>query len=85
MKLNARQAMGRTLELMAEVGIPNPKERLRKSSPASILAFNSVARMVLPAAASCAASDTSSDGRSFAESQSQRATKIQNDSLAKSS
>ena len=29
MKLNARQAMGRTLELMAEVGIPNPKERLK--------------------------------------------------------
>ena len=29
MKLSARQAMGRTLELMAEVGIPSPKERLK--------------------------------------------------------
>ena len=29
MGLNARQAMDRTLELMTEVGIPNPKERLK--------------------------------------------------------
>jgi peptide/nickel transport system ATP-binding protein len=29
LKLSARQAMDRTLELMTEVGIPNPKERLK--------------------------------------------------------
>jgi peptide/nickel transport system ATP-binding protein len=29
LKLNAKQAMNRVLELMTEVGIPNPKERLR--------------------------------------------------------
>ncbi len=29
MNLNAKQAMDRTLELMTEVGIPNPKERLK--------------------------------------------------------
>ncbi len=29
MKLNARQALDRALELMTEVGIPNPKERLK--------------------------------------------------------
>ncbi len=29
MKLSVRQAMDRTLELMTEVGIPNPKERLK--------------------------------------------------------
>jgi peptide/nickel transport system ATP-binding protein len=29
LKLSARQAMNRTLELMTEVGIPNPKERLK--------------------------------------------------------
>ena len=29
LKLNARQALDRTLDLMTEVGIPNPKERLK--------------------------------------------------------
>jgi len=29
LRMNARQAMDRTLELMTEVGIPNPKERLK--------------------------------------------------------
>nr|MDP2190459.1 dipeptide ABC transporter ATP-binding protein [Rhodoferax sp.] len=29
LKLNARQALDRTLELMTEVGIPNPRERLK--------------------------------------------------------
>ncbi|MEI7763067.1 MAG: ATP-binding cassette domain-containing protein, partial [Comamonadaceae bacterium] len=29
LKLNSRQALDRTLDLMTEVGIPNPKERLK--------------------------------------------------------